>query len=128
MKKLICALLFAICSLAQAADADYYKRTGTKPPVEADGYLGPRLPFSEGGVGFGLQGGVLFKSNGLMLTFTADAIRLDGLEGVATRQVPSYADTFSWPRPQPIVSIPYSTPERTVGVFTVGVSFRIQKP
>lgn len=117
------ALLAVFLALpALAADADFYQRTGTKPPVCVDGFLGPRLPFADGGVGFGLQGGVLFDKT-YMLTISADAVHLDGLHGEVTNAPPS---TFAWP-PRP-VTLPYQTPDRTVGVVTIGVSFWLNKP
>jgi len=45
---LFCVMAYLACGAAKAAekDADYYARTGTKPPVQGEFVIGPSLHYS----------------------------------------------------------------------------------
>jgi len=121
---IILAALVGLSALAAPHDAAYYKRTGTKPPMKVDGMIGPGLLYHDN-IGVGISGGPMFhtdRAGPVLLLFSAQALRLDGINGTATAS-PSVGALGAWPPPP--TAIPYSTPDRTIGVFGVSVLFKV---
>ena len=103
---------YLACSHAKAAekDADYYARTGTKPPVQGEFVIGPSLHYSmqfSPGLSFGYR-----WDNGISLVGDYSVLRLDAQDGEAPFRV-GCRDYL----------VPYTTGSHTTG--QVGVTLLV---
>lgn len=111
------ALLAAFLALpAMAKDPDFYKRTGTKPPVEGSFLLGPTVNYTDkfgvGGV-FGYQ----WEKVGVTLLGSVAAVQLKGENG--TTEFRRYCQTFK---------VPYSVGDDTKTEVGLTILFTLKKP
>lgn len=115
----VVALLLSSVASAGHYDADYYKRTGTKPPAEAaEGYflLGPTVNYTDKpGVGGVL--GYEWENAGITLLGSVSAVQLKGENG--STEFRRFCQTYN---------VPFSTGNRTQTEYGLTVLFTLRKP
>jgi hypothetical protein len=90
------ALLAVFLALpALAADADFYQRTGTKPPIAGDFVLGPSLHYAQQ-ISPGIAFGYTWKQTGITLLGDASLLRLGAQDGSAPYNVGNCVRYADW--------------------------------
>jgi len=101
------ALGMAVATVAMAGEKGYYERTGTKPPIQGDWMVGPKIHFGDQ-LGLGVHGGYFDRTNGVAYILGVDAVRIDALHGTT---------------PYGCVRVPVNIDSRVRGVISFGVLF-----
>jgi hypothetical protein len=109
------ALLTALPVAAADHGPNYYKRTGTKPPISGEWLLGFGVNYVDK-FGAGGMAGYHFKDAGITVLGSVSAIQLQGQSG--TTDFRKWCQTFK---------VPYSIGDRTEAEFAVNVLFTLKK-
>ena len=120
---LLAVLLFAVLPVVAAEkDADYYQRTGTKPAVQWDFLLGPKLQYADQ-LGLGVQAAFEWhlKATNIVLIGDANYVRIDAIDTTRTFERHGY-----WYEPS-TVTVPVHVDGRVTGQYGVGVLFRLHR-
>jgi hypothetical protein len=115
---LLVLIWFTFCTPTQAAekDADFYKRTATKPPSDAVPYMATTWGYTDNPM-LGVGAGALFKESGVLILGSATYTRPGGGDTMTTPFVVG-CRTYQ---------VPYQTPETGGWGATLTVAFPVGK-
>jgi hypothetical protein len=112
----VAVLLSSVAAADHPKDADYYRRTGTKPPIDGNFLLGPTVNYADK-LGAGGTFGYTWNAHGVTLLGEVSAVQIKGENGSA--EFRRFCQTYK---------VPYSTGDRTVAEVGVSVLFTLKPP